>query len=454
MPPARTATAALLLGAVAGCGLGAQPPAVLAQMTPNKAYNDAPVATTITTGLDGGTFRPAYRFDTGSGSAGVEVGGFTAMLVGPVVSAQQSAAPSTASGNFALDAVTWVSVDILSAVVPPGLSGGQYDLIVADPRGHSARLAQAFTSLGADSTPPTVSITNPMDGDVIGANAPVDVLVQADDGYGVLTNLQVTITAGTEAPSTKTCSLTGGPCASCTFSFSAPPPLADGDLLIIEAQATGSGGLVQKARASMPIVPAPVVTGISPAAGSTSGHTTVILSGANFVAGATQVAFDGQIAMLYDSTATSITAVTPAHAAGPATVTVTIGGASARLPSPFTYLPPPIVREVSPTSGPASGFTPITIVGENFRAATTVITFDGRLLVCPTFVNGNRIEGFTPPGTGTEMIVASDALGGSISGTDVPYEYVPTVVDSGADGDFHAAAVLTPDGGCSGSVGP
>jgi hypothetical protein len=28
------------------------------------------------------------------------------------------------------------------------------------------------------------------------------------------------------------------------------------------------------------------------------------------------------------------------------------------------------------------------------------------------------------------------------------------VVDSGADGDFHAAAVLTPDGGCSGSVGP
>ena len=44
MPPARTATAALLLGAVAGCGLGAEPPAVLVQIAPAMAYNDAPVA--------------------------------------------------------------------------------------------------------------------------------------------------------------------------------------------------------------------------------------------------------------------------------------------------------------------------------------------------------------------------------------------------------------------------
>ncbi len=180
------------------------------------------------------------------------------------------------------------------------------------------------------------------------------------------------------------------------------------------------------------------------------------LSGANFVAGATTVAFDGQSATLYDSTPTSITALTPAHAAGPTTVTVTTGGATATLTGSFTYLLPPTVREVSPTSGPAGGFTPITIVGENFRAGTTVVTFDGRLLVCPTFVNANRIEGFTPPGTGTETVAAADALGGSLTGADAPYAYLPAVVDAAAtsDGALSVAAPLTPDGGCPGSVGP
>jgi hypothetical protein len=455
MPPARTATAALFLGTVAGCGLSAEPPAVLGQMTPAMAYNDAPVPANISATTDGGVFRPVYQFDTTAGSAGVEVSGFSATLVGQAASTSPSAPQATTgSSSFALQQVTWVSVNILSALVPPGLPEGQYDLIVGDPRGHSTRLALAFTSLGMDTTPPTVSITSPRDGSVIGANAAVDVLVAADDGYGTLTDLEVTITAGTAAPLTETCSLTGGARASCTFSFPAPAPTADGEMLSIDAQATGTGGLTQSAHASMPLVPAPVPTGISPNAGSTQGGTAVTLSGANFLVGATQVAFDGQVATLYDFTPTSITALAPPHAAGPTTVTVTTGGATATLAGPFTYLPPPTVREVSPTSGPQSGFTPITIVGENFRAATTVITFDGRLLVCPTFVNANRIEGFTPPGMGTETVAAADALGGSLTGADVPYGYLPAVVDAAADAALSVAAPLTPDGGCPGSVGP
>src|SRR3954453_7035049 len=232
MPTARTATAALLLGAVAGCGLGAEPPAVLVQIAPAMAYNDAPVAANIY----GWTFRPPYQFDTMGGTAAGAASGFSAKLVALAVAAQQSM-PQPASGadSFTLDRVTWVSVGILSALVPPGIPDGTYDLIVADPRGHSARLAGAFTSLGADSTPPTVNIMKPIDGGVIGTNAPVDVLILADDGHGALTDLKVTISAGAAAPSTKSCSLTGGPSASCTFSFRAPAPAADGDLLLIEA---------------------------------------------------------------------------------------------------------------------------------------------------------------------------------------------------------------------------
>jgi hypothetical protein len=454
----------MLLGAAAGCGLGAEPPAALVQIVPAMAYNDAPVVANIY----GSAFRPAYQFDTMAGSAGIEVGGFSATLVSRPPPTQPSAQPSmqpsmTSSASFPLTGVTWVSVDILSATVPSGLPSGQYDLVVGDPRAHSARLPQAFTSLGVDTTPPSVTIESPADGSLIGATAPVDVVVAADDGYGVLTDLQVTITAGTAAPWSQSCSLTGGARASCAFSFPAPAPAAGGDMLSIDAQATGSGGLTQKTRVSVQLLPAPVPTGISPVAGSTLGGTAVTLSGADFVAaGATTVAFDGQVALLYEVTPTSLTALTPPHAAGPVTVTVTTGGATATLTGSFTYLPPPTVREVSPTSGPPSGFTPITIVGENFHAATTVITFDGKLLVCPTFVNANRIEGLTPPGMGTETIEASDALGGSMPGADVPFEYLTTGGDAAADGATDAAvdavrrfvAPLTPDGGCPGSSGP
>jgi hypothetical protein len=445
----------MLLGAAAGCGLGAEPPAALVQMVPAMAYNDAPVVANI----HGSAFRPAYQFDTMAGSAGIEVGGFSATLVGGTPSAQPS---TTRSDSFALTNVTWVSVGILSATIPSGLPSGQYDLVVGDPRAHSARLNQAFTSLGMDTTPPTVTITSPLNGSLIGATAPVDVVVAADDGYGVVTGLQVTITAGTAAPRSQVCSLTGGTGASCAFSFPAPAPAAEGDMMFIDAQATGSGGLTRKTTVSVQLLPAPVATGISPVAGSTMGETAVTLLGADFVAGATTVAFDGEAATLYDVTPTSLTALTPPHAAGPATVTVTTGGATATLTGSFTYLPPPTVREVNPTSGPPSGFTPIAIAGENFRASTTVITFDGKLLVCPTFVNANRIEGLTPPGLGTETIEASDALGGSMPGGDVPFEYLTTVGDAAADGATDAAvdaarrlsAPLTPDGGCPGTSGP
>ena len=454
MPPARIATAALLLGAVSGCGLGGEPPAVLGQMTPAIAYNDAPVVANIYAMIHGGSFRPAYQFDTMAGSASVAIGGFSATLV------NRAAAPPD-SGSIRLENVIWVSVGILSALIPAGVPAGQYDLVVSDPQGHSARLAGAFTSLGMNTIPPTVSIENPTGVDMFGAGAPVEVLVLADDGYGVLTHLQVTITAGTAAASPTPCSLTGGPSASCTFNFPAPAPAADGDMLAIDAQAIGSGGLIQTAHVSVPLYPAPSPTGISPLAGSTLGDTVVTLSGANFV-GATKVAFDGQEATHSQLTSTSISVLTPAHVAGPVTVTVTTGGATATLPSLFTYLPPPTVREVNPTSGPTTGFTPITIVGENFVASTTVVTFDGRLLVCPKFVNANRIEGYTPPGEGTKMVEASDALGGSRPDADVPFEYLPAVneagaalaADGGADRAVQAAAPPTPDGGCPGSVGP
>jgi IPT/TIG domain/Bacterial Ig domain len=441
MPPARSATAAMLLSAAAGCGVGAELPAALSQLAPGMTYNDAPVAATIY----GYPFRPAYQFDTTSGSATLEVGGFSAALV------CGKPPPPGSPASFSLGAVTWESANILGAELPAGIPAGQYDLIVADPRGHSVRLPGAFTSLGADTIPPSVSISSPSDGGVIGSGATVDVIVAADDGYGQLASLEVTVGTGSTTLPLHICQVSGSTQTSCAFSIVAPAPAAAGDMLFVDAQAIGSGGLIGETNVSAPLVPAPVPTGISPAAGSTLGGTAVTLSGTGFVAGTTEVALDGQSATLSQVTPTSITALTPAHAAGPATVTVTTGGATATLTGTFSYLAPPVVRELSPTSGPASGLGPITIVGENFARQTTVIMFDGAPLLCPTYVNSNRIEGYIPPGAGIEEVTATDAVAGSSPGVVVQFDYLAGA-DAGAI-DAGASATLGIDAGCPRSSG-
>ncbi|MFL6213183.1 MAG: IPT/TIG domain-containing protein [Blastocatellia bacterium] len=87
--------------------------------------------------------------------------------------------------------------------------------------------------------------------------------------------------------------------------------------------------------------PAPGVSGVSPNSGPTAGGSSVTITGANFVSGAT-VSFGGTAATnVVISNATTITAATPAHAAGAVDVTVTNpDGQSGTLTGGFTYTAP------------------------------------------------------------------------------------------------------------------
>ncbi len=84
---------------------------------------------------------------------------------------------------------------------------------------------------------------------------------------------------------------------------------------------------------------APTVTGIAPASGSTGGGTNVTITGTGFLAGAT-VSIGGVAATsVVVSTATTITAVTGASAAGTVDVVVTNpGGAAGTKASAYTYV--------------------------------------------------------------------------------------------------------------------
>jgi hypothetical protein len=120
--------------------------------------------------------------------------------------------------------------------------------------------------------------------------------------------------------------------------------------------------------------PAPTVTSITPNTGTANGATSVTITGTGFLAGAT-VSLGGTAATGVNVTSsTSITATTPAHAAGAVTVVVTNTDAqSGSLNNGYTYSnAAPTVTSITPNTGSAAGGTSVTITGTGFLAGATV----------------------------------------------------------------------------------
>src|SRR5262249_57978277 len=113
------------------------------------------------------------------------------------------------------------------------------------------------------------------------------------------------------------------------------------------------------------------VAGGRRASGRTAGGTLVTINGTGFVAGAT-VNIGGSAATgVSVINGGTITATTPAHAAGAVNVTVTNADTqSGTLTNGFTYVAPaPTVNGVTPASGTTAGGTLVTINGTGFVAS-------------------------------------------------------------------------------------
>jgi hypothetical protein len=123
--------------------------------------------------------------------------------------------------------------------------------------------------------------------------------------------------------------------------------------------------------------PAPVIYGIGPSSGITSGQNSVEIFGSGFT-GLTGVFFGTTVVtsspgLIFD---TQISVTAPARAAGPVDVTVTTpGGTSATSAGDrYTYLAPgpPTVDAVSPNSGTGGGGDYVQLFGSGFTGATAV----------------------------------------------------------------------------------
>ena len=119
----------------------------------------------------------------------------------------------------------------------------------------------------------------------------------------------------------------------------------------------------------------PTVTNVNPSSGPVAGGNQVILTGTNFT-GATSVKFGLTSALFLVNSATTITAAVPASAGGPGTVNVFVTNAdgtnTATLANRYTYLSSTTVTGLSPTSGPFTGGTTVTVFGSGFTGTTSV----------------------------------------------------------------------------------
>ena len=117
----------------------------------------------------------------------------------------------------------------------------------------------------------------------------------------------------------------------------------------------------------------PVLTGLSPSTGSTSGGTTVTITGTNLF-GAT-VSFGSTLGAIISDSPTQIIVTSPPEVAGTVDVTVmTAGGTTATSTADhFTFVAgKPAVTSVSPATDTTNGGATVTITGTNLFGATAV----------------------------------------------------------------------------------
>ncbi|MFJ2911882.1 IPT/TIG domain-containing protein [Streptomyces sp. NPDC087228] len=252
--------------------------------------------------------------------------------------------------------------------------------------------------------PPTISTINPSQGPTTGGTTVT------------LTGTGMTGSTAVRFGSTNATSFTVN---SATQITAVSPPHAAGAAAVTVLQPTGNSNSVTF---TYVVAQVPVVTGVAPSSGPTSGGTSVTLTGTGFT-GATAVTFAGFPAASFTvNSDTQITAVTPAGSAGAAVVTVTTPGGTSAPDAFFFYAAPPVLNSVAPAQGPTAGGVVVTLTGSNLLNAVAV-RFGATNAASFAVVSATQITATAPPGTGSSPITVITSGGTS---NPVAFTYVAT----------------------------
>ncbi|MGH7019824.1 MAG: IPT/TIG domain-containing protein [Brevundimonas sp.] len=382
--------------------------------------------TSATSVADQFTYLAAPTVTSISPSSGPSTGGTSVTISGTNLSGVTAVTfGATAASDFTVNSATQIT-----ATAPAG--SGTVDVRVTTAGGTSATsAADQFTYLPA----PTVTSISPTSGPSTGGTS---VIITGTNFSGV-----TAVTFGGTAASSLTYN---GPTQ---ITATAPAGTGTVDVRVT----TGGGTSATSAADQFTYDGAPTVTSISPTSGPSTGGTSVTITGTN-LSGATAVTFGATAASGFTvNSATQITATAPAGSAGTVDVRVTTaGGTSATsVADQFTYVGAPTVTSISPTAGPATGGTTVTLTGTNFTGATSV-AFGATAATGFTVNSATQITATAPAGTGTVDIRVTTAGGTSATSVADQFTYVgaPSLTNLSQAVIYETPAVIDLSGAISG----
>ena len=361
---------------------------------PNSSSNWVmQMATFKASGQGGGNPAPTVTSITptsgsANGGTAVTISG-TGFLAGATVSL----------GGTAATNVTLASSTSITATTAAHASGA-VSVVVTNTDAQTGTLANGYTYT-ASNPAPTVTSISPTSGGTTGSTS------VTITGTGFLTGATVSF-GGTAATNVNVVGST-------SITATTPAHASGAVNVVVTNSDTQTGTLPNGYTYGNP---APTVTSISPTTGATTGSTSVTITGTGFLTGAT-VSFGGTAATNVTVVgATSITATTPAHAAGAVSVVVTnTDTQTGTLPNGFTYgSPAPTVTSITPSSGTANGSSSVTITGTGFVTGATV-TMGGTAATNVIVVSATSITATTPAhaaGAVDVVVTNTDAQAGTL----------------------------------------
>ncbi|WP_328340125.1 IPT/TIG domain-containing protein [Streptomyces violaceus] len=170
---------------------------------------------------------------------------------------------------------------------------------------------------------------------------------------------------------------------------------------------------------------APVVSSVSPSQGPASGGTTVLVTGSGFT-GALAVRFGVKNATSFTvDSSTQITAVAPSGT-GAVNVTATTSQGTSSQQVTFTYVTAPTLTGLTPSQGPSTGGTTVTLTGTNLTGATAV-SFGGTPATSFTVNSATQITAVTPPNAPGAAPVTVTTPSGTSNALTFTYVAAPSV---------------------------
>ena len=176
----------------------------------------------------------------------------------------------------------------------------------------------------------------------------------------------------------------------------------------------------------------PAVTGLNPADGSSSGGTSVQISGSGF-SGAQAVYFGDMGATYTVISPTEIIATTPPGSGAVNVSVLTSGGLSPpSAGSSYRYLGVPTVTGLDQRFGSQAGGTSVTVTGTGFTDATSV-SFGSTAATDLVVVSDTELTVDAPTGTGTVDVTVTTPGGTSVQGSADQFTYLGRPVVTSAE---------------------